>query len=326
MHVVVYGAGAVGGVVGAELFRSGTPTTLIARGAHLQAIRDNGLVLDAADGRHTLPIPAAASAAEIDWTDDTVVLLCVKSQQTTTALDDLRAHAPRTTPIVSAQNGVVNEREILRRFPNTYAMCVMIMALHLAPGVVIQGSSAVPGILDVGRFPTGVDEVTDAIAATLRSAGFLAEPRDDIMAWKYRKLVLNVVNGIDACYRPDGQAFGELIHRARREAEAAITAAGIEMVGKEVDRERRDHHMVRRDTGEHSLGSSTWQSLQRGLDDVEIDYLAGEIVLLGRLHGIPTPVNELVQTETARLVREHLPAGSLDAADALRVLDRGRPA
>ncbi len=326
MHVVVYGAGAVGGAIGAELFRSGTPTTLVARGAHLQAIRDHGLILDTADGRHTLPIPSAASAAEIEWTDDTVVLLCVKSQQTATALDDLRAHAPRTTPIVSAQNGVVNEREILRRFPNAYAMCVMIIALHLEPGVVIQGSSAVPGILDVGRYPTGVDEVTDAITATLRSAGFLAEPRADIMAWKYRKLVLNVVNGIDACYRPDDQAFGELIHRARREAEAAISAAGIEMVSKEVDRERRGHHMVRRDTGEHSLGSSTWQSLERGLGDVEIDYLAGEIVLLGRLNGIPTPVNELVQAETARLVREHRPAGSLNAPDALRVLDSGHPA
>ncbi|MFW0793368.1 2-dehydropantoate 2-reductase [Gordonia sp. CPCC 205515] len=322
MHVVIYGAGAVGGVIGAQLFRAGIPTTLVARGAHLQAIREHGLILDDADGRHALPIPVAADASEVQWRNDSVVLLCVKSQQTPAALDDLSAHAPWTTPIVAAQNGVTNEREILRRFPNAYGICVMLMGLHLEPGVVIQGSSAAPGILEVGRYPRGADDVAIAIATQLRNAGFPAEARDNIMAWKYRKLIMNLINGIDACFRDDGDAYRTLFERALAEGYAVLASAGIEMIDDETDRIRRADHLQRRDTGEQSQGSSTWQSVERGAGDVEIDYLAGEIVLLGREYGVPTPVNELVQRQTTRLVREHLPAGSLDPADALREIDR----
>ncbi|AZG47224.1 ketopantoate reductase family protein [Gordonia insulae] len=320
MRFVIFGAGAIGGVIGAHLFRAGIPTTVIARGAHLEAIRGQGLVLDTADGRHTCAVTAAANASEVDWTDDSVVLLCVKSQQTAAALDDLQAHAPQATPIVSAQNGVANESAILRRFGNTYSICVMLPALHLEPGVVVQGSSAAPGILDVGRFPSGSDEVAESISDHLRRATFQSQTRDDIMAWKYRKLMLNLGNGIDATFHRDGDADLELMRRARDEGEAVLAAAGIDVVSTAIDKERRGDFIVRRDTGEDSLESSTWQSVARGARESEIDYLTGEIVLLGRLHGVPTPVNELVQAETTRVVIEGLEPGTLDPRAALNRL------
>ncbi len=332
MHFVIYGAGAIGGVVGGHLFRADIPTTVIARGDHLAAIRDRGLTLDLAEGAETLAVPAAANASEVEWTDDTVVFICVKSQQTAAVLDDLQAYAPRNTPIVSAQNGVANETAILRRFPRTYSICVMLPALHLEPGVVVQGSSAAPGILDVGRFPggtdggidgigRGIDDTAEEISRNLRAASFQSEPRADIMAWKYRKLILNLGNGVDATYRRDGDAIRELMRRARAEGEAVLDAAGINVVSDAVDKERRGDHIVRRDTGEDSIGSSTWQSVTRGARDSEIDYLTGEIVLQGRLHGVPTPVNELIQDDTARVVTEGLEPGSLDPADALERLN-----
>ncbi|MYR07797.1 2-dehydropantoate 2-reductase [Gordonia sp. SID5947] len=317
MHFVIYGAGAVGGVIASHLVRSGSSTTVVARGAHLQAIRDRGLVLDTAEGSESQMVTAAANAAEVEWTDNSVVLLCVKSQQTAAALDDLQAHAPRTTPMVSAQNGVANESALLRRFPEVYSICVMLPATHLEPGVVVQGSAATAGILDVGRFPTGTDGVAENISRHLRAASFESRPRGDIMAWKYRKLLLNLGNGVDATYRRDGDAHGELMRRARREGEAVLAAAGIDVVSEADDRARRGNHIVRRDTGEDSLVSSTWQSVARGAHDVEIDYLSGEIVLLGRLHGVATPVNELVQSETTRLVTEGLEPSSLDPQAAL---------
>ncbi|MGC4934532.1 ketopantoate reductase family protein [Gordonia sp. DT30] len=317
MHFVIYGAGAIGGVVGAHLHASGIPTTLVARGAHLAAMREHGLVLDTAGGRHAHRIPLAANASEVEWTEDTVVLLTVKSQQTAAALDDLRTSAPPSTPIVSAQNGVANEPAILRRFARTYSVCVMLPALHLEPGVVVQGSSAHPGILDVGRFPDGVDALSTSLASCFAAAGFPSEARPQIMAWKYRKLIMNLANGIDACFRDDSAAHRELVSRARAEGEAVLAAAGIEAVSSETDRQRRGDLIVRRPTGEDGSGSSTWQSVERGTGSVEIDYLTGEIVLLGRLHGVGTPVNELVQAETMRLVRDRLPAGSLDPAAAV---------
>ncbi|MFM9745694.1 ketopantoate reductase family protein, partial [Streptomyces brasiliscabiei] len=87
--------------------------TLIARGAHLDALRADGLRLDTAQGVLQLPIPAVASPAEIEWTEETAVLLCVKSQQTADALDALVEAAPPSTIVVSCQNGVANERAIL---------------------------------------------------------------------------------------------------------------------------------------------------------------------------------------------------------------------
>ena len=63
MRYVVFGAGAVGGVIGARLALAGTATTLVARGDHLAALQERGLVLETADGRHPVPVGAVGSAA-----------------------------------------------------------------------------------------------------------------------------------------------------------------------------------------------------------------------------------------------------------------------
>ena len=58
-------------------------------------------------------------------------------------------------------------------------------------------------------------------------------------------------------------------------------------------------------------GGSSWQSLERGTGNIEADWLNGEIVLLGRLHGVPTPVNERLQAVANRMARDRTPAGSI---------------
>lgn len=291
---VVYGAGAVGGVVGARLHLAGHDVTLVARGDHLDRIRSVGLLLDTAEGRRPVRVAAAGSAAEVDWRTGPTVLLTVKSHQTEAALSDLARHAPAETVVVCAQNGVTNEAATLRRFARTYAITVMLPAQHLEPGVVVQGCHPVPGILDVGRFPSGTDAVADLVAADLRSAGFESEPRADIMAWKYRKLVTNAVGDVAVVLPAEAAALRPLV---RAEAEAALAAAGVAMVGHDEDLARRgDLLQGRADVdGPNSLG----QSLARQLD-TEVDHRAGEIVLLGRLHGVPTPVNERVQRAARR--------------------------
>lgn len=278
MRFVVYGAGAVGGVIGAHLHLAGCTVTLVARGEHLAAIRANGLTLDAGDGRHRVDAPATDSAAEVEWTDDTVVLLAVKSHQAAVALADLRAHAPADVPVICATNGIATEVAT----------------------------------------PAGTDEVTAAVSADLRAAGIDSVERDDIMAMKRRKLVMNLGNGVDASFA-EGDAADELAARAQAEGEQVLAAAGLSLVTAEEDRERRGSILQRRPDVER-LGGSTWQSLTRATGDTEIDYLAGEIVLQGRLIGIPTPVNEAVVAATRSLARAGGPARSLDAADVLAVL------
>jgi 2-dehydropantoate 2-reductase len=318
MDYVVYGAGAVGGVIGARLALSGAGVTLVARGAHLAAIRTGGLLLDAADGRHRIDVPATDTAADVAWTDDTVVLLAVKSHQAAVALADLRAHAPAGVAVVCATNGIATEVAALRLFARTYAVCVMLPATHLEPGVVVAGCHPTPAILDIGRVPGGTDATTAAVAGDLHAAGIASEERADIMAWKRRKLLMNLGNGVDASFA-QGEAADELAERALAEGERVLAAAGVTLVTAEEDRARRGS-ILRRRTDLERRGGSTWQSLSRGTGDSEIDYLAGEVVLQGRLLGIPTPVNEAVVAATRRLAHDGAPPRSLDAADVLASL------
>ena len=192
------------------------------------------------------------------------------------------------------QNGVENERRVLRRFPRTYAMCVMCPASHLRPGVVVAHSAPVTGLLDLGRYPSGVDAVAQAIAEALATTTFESVPRPDIMRWKYRKLIMNLANAVEALSGPEGRDSA-LAREARREGEAVLQAAGIAVASVEEDRARRgdDLQVYRPTPSGERRGGSSWQSLVRGAGSIEAEFLNGEIVLLGALHGVATPVNSL---------------------------------
>lgn len=316
MDYVVYGAGAVGGVIGGYLHRSGSTVTLVARGAHLAAIRSaGGLVLDAGDGRHLVEAPATDTAADVAWTDETVVLLAVKSHQAAVALADLREHAPAGTAVVCATNGIATETAALRLFARTYAVCVMLPSSHLEAGVVVAACHPTPAILDIGRIPSGTDATTAAVAADLRAAGIVSEERADIMAWKRRKLLLNLGNGVDAAF-VQGESADELAERALAEGERVLAAAGVTLVTAEEDKARRGSILQRR-PGLERGGGSTWQSLDRRTGDSEIDYLGGEIVLQGRLHGVPTPANEAIVAATRQLAYAGAAPRTLDAGEVL---------
>ena len=323
MRFVIYGAGAVGGVIGARLRQHGHAVLLIARGAHLEAIRAGGLRIESADESATLAIPVAPDPAAAGLRDDDVVLLAMKSQDTQGALDALRAVAPEQIAIVCAQNGVANERAAARLFPNVYAMCVMCPTGHLAPGTVQAYSSPTTGILDLGRYPSGVDGLAKELAAALSASRFVSEPRADVMRWKYAKLLMNLGNAIQALCGSQAPA-GPLARLVRAEALACLGAAGIDFASDEEDRQRRAGLLnVRPIGGARRQGGSTWQSLARRTGLVETDYLNGEIVLLGRLHGIATPANALLQRTMDRAARERWAPGSVRPEDLLAELGSG---
>jgi 2-dehydropantoate 2-reductase len=319
MRIVVYGAGAVGGLIGARLFQAGTDVVLIARGAHHDAIRDRGLRVLAPDGDDvTLAVPVVDHPRALAFTDDDVVCLSMKTQHTAAALADLTdAVAGRSIAVLCAQNGVENERLALRCFGDVYGMCVMCPAGHLEPGMVEAFGTPYQGLLDLGRYPNGVDERARAIVAALEGAGFSSLAQPDIMRWKYRKLINNLANATNALCG-SGPALAEIAGRARAEADAVLRAAGIDAASAEEDAERRGELMrLAPERPGHVRGSSTWQSLRRGTGSVETDYLNGEIALLGRLHGVPTPVNQTLQRLCAEQAHANRPAGSLDPAELL---------
>lgn len=320
MRFVIYGAGAIGGVIGARLHQHGHDVTLIARGPHFAAVRDGGLRVDSPDGSRTFPVPVVDRPRDADIGPGDVVVMTMKSQHAPAALEALSACADPTVPVVCAQNGVHNEHAALRRFANVYGINVMCPAGHLEPGAVQAFSAPTTGILDVGRYPDGVDATAREVGAALRSASFACEARPDIMRWKYRKLIINLGNAVQAACGTRERAR-RLLRLVTEEGERCLRAAGIDAVPVDEDRARRGDLLQIRAVGDGERpGGSSWQSLHRGQGSVESDYLNGEIVLLGRLHGVATPANELLQNLMAELARDGTPPGTMSEDELLAKL------
>jgi 2-dehydropantoate 2-reductase len=320
VRIVVFGAGAIGGVVGAALHRAGHEVALIARGEHYRAIRQRGLTFERPGESVTLEIPVAEGPAGLEWDGGEVVLIATKSQDTAGALADLRAAAPVTTPLVCLQNGVENERIALRLLPRVYGAVVMMPTAHLDPGVVQAYGTQGLGVIDVGRYPSGIDAVSEDVAGAFQDAGISSQARPDIMRFKYAKLVNNLLNAVDAIVEP-GPASEELIRLAQEEGRVVLTAASIEFVAEEVNdvHARWQRLDVQPIGGRPRAGSSTRQSLARGAPGLETDYLNGEISLIGRRHGVPTPVNDALCVLSARHLRERRPPQTLPGEEVLEL-------
>jgi 2-dehydropantoate 2-reductase len=316
MRFVVFGAGAVGGVVGGRLAQHGSDVILIARGRQLEAIRGQGLRIESAASVVRVDAPVVEHPSQIDWNQDDVVLLTMKTQDTAAAVRDLAAVAPPSTSIACVQNGLENERVALRAFARVYAVCVLCPTSYLTPGTVQAWSSPTTGVLDIGRYPSGADSTAKAIASALRAAGFASAVRDDIMRWKYRKLLSNLGNAVEAICGPAARA-GRLGELAKREGLACLEAAGIACASEQEDAASRQPMRLHTIAGQRRGGGSTWQSLQRQTRSIETDYLNGEIVLLGRRLGIPTPVNELLQRVANQMARDGTPPGTMSEEELL---------
>ena len=242
MRFVVFGAGAIGGRRRAPACsRAGFDVTLVARGAHGRALQ-SGLVLEAPDETVTLPIPVVADPARVSWDGgrdgDTGRAARREGPAHRGGADPAGAVAPPATPVVCMQNGVENERRVLRRFPHTYAMCVMCPASHLRPGC--RAAPFGPGLRPArpGSLPLRRRRRGQAIADAIATTTFQSVARPDIMRWKYRKLLMNLANAVEALGGPEGRVSA-LAREAQREGEEALAAAGIAVASSEEDRERR---------------------------------------------------------------------------------------
>jgi 2-dehydropantoate 2-reductase len=267
-----------------------------------------------------LPVRAAGEPDAVDWRPDDVVVLAMKTQDTAGALTALAGVAPPGVAVVCAQNGVENERLALRLFPNVYGVCVMLPASHLEPGVVQAHGAPMSGLLDVGRFPEGTDAVAEQMASDLSGAQFSSDAVPAIMRLKYRKLVMNLGNALEAA-AGDAARQSDLYEQAAAEGEAVLAAAGIDVASADEDTARRGDLMRMRPVGgKRRDGGSSWQSLARGTGAIEVDYLNGEIVLLGRQHGVATPVNAALQRIANRLASDRIPPGSMTLDELVREL------
>ncbi|MEV8532739.1 2-dehydropantoate 2-reductase N-terminal domain-containing protein [Streptomyces sp. NPDC051211] len=327
MRYIIIGAGAVGATIGGRLAQSGNEVVLVARGAHAEALRTDGLRLTTADGTRVHRLPVVTGPAELgELRPDDVLLLGVKTQDAIAALDawgDAEVAgggtAAQRLPVFCLQNGVEGERLALRRFARVYGVCVWLPSTFLEPGTVSALCAPLTGILHLGRAAGGTDERAGQVAADLAKSGFEAPVVEDVMRWKYAKLLGNLGNAIQATTGPEpAPAKAALLLRAIREAKAAFAAAGIAYASEAEQAAARDGKV---DQPASVRGGSSWQSLARGTGSIEADYLNGEICLLGRLHGVPTPVNEVLRHAANIFAREGLPPGAMSIADLTALAD-----
>ncbi|MBZ6075013.1 ketopantoate reductase family protein [Microvirga puerhi] len=314
MRIIVYGVGGIGGTVAAASALSGQEVIGIARGAQLEAIRNNGLLLRTPERASRAHFPCVEDPTEITFRSDDAILLSMKTQDTLPALERLRAAGVAEQPIFCVQNGVSNERFALRRFPEVHGVTVMMPATLTAPGEVCAFSTPRHGIFDIGRYPSCRNSHDDALAQALEAANIAAFVMSDVMQSKYGKLILNLRNILEAALGLEAD-YGRFDALLRNEAETAFKAAGIVWRDFGGSDPRREQLMRSRPIeGVHRSGGSTTQSLARGSGSIETDYLNGEIVLLGRLHGVPTPANAYFVDLGARMIREKLKPGSIPIA------------
>jgi 2-dehydropantoate 2-reductase len=180
-------------------------------------------------------------------------------------------------------------------------------------------------VIDVGRFPRGIDDLAEQIAADVSSAGFICRADPAVMRLKYGKLMASLGNALQVVAEvglgnPRAKALAEQLWN---EARACFKAAGIEFADRDEYQQivSRHYHVADQNLRGETWGGglSTWQSLVKGHTRLEVDYFNGEIELLGKLHGIPTPYNAALQ----QLAQQTAYAGNrsglytLDDIDAL---------
>lgn len=331
---VIIGTGAVGGTIGGRLAQHGVPVVWVARGEHATVLADDGMTLRTPEGSYRVTAPVWTGPDEADLRAGDVLVLGTKVHQATDALaawadvpvraqesDEVLGAAGDLLPLVTATNGVAAEDIAVRYFQRVYAAAVWCPATHVKPGEVIPMYDKVSGVFWLGSYPgpAAPDDAVREISADWQTARLGAPVVEDVMAWKRRKLVLNMGNAVDALIEP-GPDAKRLLEAATAEAEAALAAGGVSVVSLEQDAEERARgpQIVRVEGAPDQIGSSTFQSLVRGTGTVETDYLNGEIVRIGRLHGVPTPVNTALASLARRAATNgwaprSLPAGEVDA-------------
>jgi 2-dehydropantoate 2-reductase len=328
---VIIGAGAIGGTVGGALARAGIPVVLVARGRHADVLTSTGMTLRTPDGTFHTAVSAASGPADVRLTERDVLVFTTKTQQLDAALQewvDQPVHGSDGTvgtagdllPAMTALNGVAAEEKALRYFRRVFGVCVWLPAVHLEPGEVIVRSWPVVGQFHIGRWPASVSTRADGaflteLAEKWTAAGIVVRLPDDVVPWKYNKLLSNLGNAVGALSAEPAES-GRLVDALRREGESVLRHAGIEFVSFEVSTAARtDGPKIRPIPGWDARASnSTWQSLSRNTGNVETDFLNGEIVRIAHRHGIAAPLNAALASAAREAARDGHGPGRYSAA------------
>jgi 2-dehydropantoate 2-reductase len=287
------GSGGLGGYFGARLVHGGAADVhFIARGPHLEAMRRDGLRIEGPEAIH-VQVNATGDPHEIGPVD--LVMLCVKLWDIESAIRQILPMVGPDTAVISFQNGVLKDQYLRAAFDWRQVMggVAYVATTIAAPGVIRQTGPMQR--LVFGEFDGSFSRRGEALLAACLAGGIKAELSRDIVREIWQKYVFLVgLSGTTTTIRkpigpirsnPQTRAF---LHDVMQEVVAVARAHGVAVP--------EDYAQVRlqlADDVSPDMTSSMHHDLQRG-NRLEVRWLAGGVVELGRDKGIPTPLNRAI--------------------------------
>jgi 2-dehydropantoate 2-reductase len=298
MRFAIMGSGGVGGYVGGRLAAAGEEVTLIARGAHLAAMQVGGLSLESPLGDATALVTATDDPASVGPVD--LVLFAVKLYDTEAAALACRPLIGAETGVVTFQNGVDSAETLARAFGGAHVVGgVAEISAHLAePGLIRHASNFAR--FTFGELDGGGSMRVAGLADALQAAGVEHRISADIRADIWKKMVfIASISGVTSLKRlPIGPVVAdpdtrELVRQAVTEAVRVAEAAQVTLAADAVEQT-----MAFLDGVPPAMKPSTLLDLEQGRR-LELPWLSGTIVRLGRELGVPTPTHALITTALA---------------------------
>ncbi|MCX7682918.1 MAG: 2-dehydropantoate 2-reductase [Anaerolineae bacterium] len=291
MRIAVFGAGAVGGYFGARLARAGEEVILIARGAHLEAIRQNGLYVESPLGDfHIHPLLATDRPAEVGPVD--VILVGVKAWQVPEVAPQMGPLVGSETFITPLENGVEAPDQLAAVWGKERVLggLCRIISMVVEPGRIRHGG--IEPYVAFGEMDNRYSERVERLRATFERAGVQAEIPPDIWVALWEKfLFIAPLAGIGALARAPVGVLRS-IPQLRRMLEGAIAEAFA--VGRACGVHLPDDAPARTMALIDRMPPEGTTSMQRDLiagRPSELDYLVGAVVRLGEAAGVATPLH-----------------------------------
>ena len=294
MRIAVIGAGGVGGGFGAALAKAGGDVAFVARGAHLAAMRQNGLRVEGGRGTTLIhPVQATDDPAAIGPVD--IVLFCVKLWDVESAGEQIKPLIGPNTGVIPLQNGIDSGDRLIPILGAAHVMAgtVAISATIAEPGVIRQTGDFMS--MAFGERDGRITSRAEQFLALCEQAGFHATLSDKIAVPIWEKFILlTAMSGCTAVtrlpigkLRDDPDVFA-LFESVMRETEAVGRAEGVPLSNGVVE-----SRLANIRANPPGLRASMAVDLERG-NRLELPWLAGKVVALGRAHGIPTPSNAAI--------------------------------